>query len=261
MSDYYFRKFYLQVKDPQWPDVGTYEQFKKLPLEIQQECLTHHGLDQRLEEITNADYWRKHGRHNTGYQYQNVVYVPVLKCASTYYITVFSEMLGWKQVQLDQTDWSNTTAFGLMMNPMTRRIKGVMEALCMGYQYDYAAVLAALESAGFSKFVGLINVVDSHSIPYSVLFGDYFDRINWIPMDLFTDLELAAQITRFLATKNVIIQLPETKRLNESSDLQLKIYQKLLEIYRQQDAMPELGMLYARDMKFYNRLIDTYAAL
>jgi hypothetical protein len=41
-----FKVFYNNVRDPSWPDCVTFEQFKKLPQHIQEECLHVHNMHQ-----------------------------------------------------------------------------------------------------------------------------------------------------------------------------------------------------------------------
>jgi hypothetical protein len=43
-----FQTFYNSVKDPSWPDCYTLNDFKNLPMYIQQECTEIHGLDHNV---------------------------------------------------------------------------------------------------------------------------------------------------------------------------------------------------------------------
>ena len=48
-----FKQFYLDVKDPQWPEWQSVFHFKNLPKHIQEECAKIHGLDS-YQDLTNG---------------------------------------------------------------------------------------------------------------------------------------------------------------------------------------------------------------
>ena len=261
MSDYYIKHFYDQVKDSSWPEIKSYNDFLKLPTIIKNECNNMHNLAERLSEIEDSTYWEKHQIHKIGYQHKNVVYVPTLKCASTYYTNFFRDQLKWKQVNLADLNWNGISAFGLVMNPMTRRVKGITQVLCMSYKENYKNILQLLESPDFVNFVSKIIILDSHTIPYTLAFGEMLDKIHWIPMELFDDEELKDQIGCFLATKNINVEIPTSKRLNQSSTEKEKIFNTIQDIFLTTEPGAELGLLFANDVKFYNNLLNTYAPL
>lgn len=261
MSDYYIKHFYDQVKDPSWPEIKSYNDFLNLSDVIKNECNNEHNLVNRLSEIEDLNYWKKHQVHRIAYQHKNIVYVPILKCANTYYTNFFRDQLNWKQINLNDLNWNEVDAFGLMMNPMTRRVKGITQVLCMAYKENYKNILQLLESPDFVDFVGKIIMLDAHTVPYTLAFGDILDKIHWIPMEPFTDNELKHQITCFLDTKNIKIEIPITKRLNQSTTEKEKIFSTIQDIFLSTEPGAELGVLFANDIKFYNHLLTTYASM
>ena len=115
MSDYFFKQYYNDVRDPLWPNISTYNEFLKLPTHIINECRRDLGLDSRLAELENREYWLTHGAHNEVYLFGNIGYVPTYKCAHSYYVNLFTE-LGWKKLRLPDIDVNNYQLFGLMIN-------------------------------------------------------------------------------------------------------------------------------------------------
>ena len=259
MSDYFIKHFYDRVKDSSWPEITTYNEFLKLPKAIVTECNTMHNFPSRLCELEDVNYWQDQTIHNTGYRYKNVVYVPVQKCANSYYTKFFKDQLGWTKVKLSELNWNEVDAFGLLMNPMTRRVKGIAQVLTSAYDNNYVSVLTLLESSNFSKFISTISILDSHTVPYSITFGKEINKIHWIPMELFNDIALKKQIMCFLATKNINIEIPNNKRINQSLTDKQKVFTAIQNIFLSTEPGAELGLLFAEDVKFYNNLLKTYA--
>jgi hypothetical protein len=113
MSDLYFKKFYNDVKDSSWHDVKNYADFLTLPDNIRNECIDVHHMQQRIDQIENPVVWQT--ILTRAFQYKNLAYIPVAKCASTYYITLFTQ-LGWKEVNITNLD-SKTVCFGIFDEP------------------------------------------------------------------------------------------------------------------------------------------------
>ena len=259
MSDYFIKHFYDQVKDPSWPEIKNYNEFLMLPDAIKEECNTIHNFPKRLNMLEEVSYWRMQQTHNVGYQYNNIVYIPIYKCAHSYYTKFFRDALGWQQVNLHELNFDEVITFGLLMNPMTRRVKGFTQVLCMAYNDDYKTVLDLLQSPGFATFVSKITLLDGHTIPYTIAFGDLLHKIHWIPMELFTDIGLKQEITRFLNNNNVKVEIPNDRRINQSSLEKENIFNTIQDIILRLEPPGELGLLFANDVKFYNNLLEHYA--
>jgi hypothetical protein len=258
MSDYFFTTFYNQVKDQSWPQIHTYTEFLKLPDTIQQECFQLHNLRSRLDEIHDQTYWFAHSSHNIGYQQQNVVYVPVMKCANTYYVNLFHDQNKWKPVKLSDLNLDSVHLFGLILHPLTRRIKGIAEVLSRSYGFDYKKILLHLQQPEFATFISSISTLDAHTIPYSLLFGDLFEKIQWIPMDLFSDSELQQQIKKITDKHNVTVNFPEVvTRKNQSDTYKIQCFKELEKIYLQTAPPAELYKLFSKDLALYHTLIES----
>lgn len=253
MSDFYFKKYYDDVCDPSWPTINNYTEFLKLPPQIVKECIDNLGLKDRLTQLENHNYWLSHGGHNEAYINNDIAYVPTYKCAHMHYVSIFHQQLGWEKVKLFDIDITQVRMFGLMINPYVRRLKGLTQTLVMSYQYQYEDLFNDLKSPMLRDFISSITLTDIHTMPYTVTYGNYFTHINWIPMDLFSDADLKSEIEKF-----VNVSLPDIPRINQSTDDQNKVFKMLEENFMKSDVPAELGLLFADDIKFYNRLIETY---
>jgi hypothetical protein len=96
MSNFYLVDFYNSVKDSGWPEIETYDDFLELPEYIREECINTHNLTTRFDQIESPEYWQN--LLTTVLQYENLAYVPVAKCASTYYITFLNLSVGKRSI-------------------------------------------------------------------------------------------------------------------------------------------------------------------
>lgn len=247
------------VKDQSWPEVNNYSEFAKLPKRIIEECYQIHNLSSRLKEFESTSYWKNQSGLNLVYAYKNVAYLPVPKCASSSYTHLFRDQLGWQAKQMSNIDLTQIKVFSLILNPFTRRLKGIVESLFNSYHYDEDAILTALENPSLLDFVSKTMIVDNHSTPYSLVFESWFDLVHWIPLDVLTPQRLKKEMLTFFYQNNVQIELPEIKKLNKSSAKRKLIQKKIQTKILQTEAPAELGLMFAKDMEFYNKLVVQYA--
>ena len=262
MIDFYLTQFYQDVKDPDWPDISTYNDILLLPQHIQDELEQTHGLSRRLDNIESTDNWRKTNREIAfGYCKNNVVFVPVLKCASTYFTHNFlNQFSDWKIVNLHDQDWTKIKAFGCMMHPLVRRLKGVTEMLFCAYSEDRLDELINLleHDLSFRGIIANISVADMHTMPYTVMYGKYLDKIHWIPMEIGNN-NMAAKVNQFLQKNSIIDQIPLDEAKHKSTDKKLQIFNLLIKVYFSHPAneFPAI-FLFADDLKFYHKLIKSF---
>jgi hypothetical protein len=264
MTDFYLKKFYQDVKDESWSDISTYNDVLDLPLDIQTEMNVVHGLDKRLSEVESIDYWRKTSRHtSTGYKKNNVIFVPVLKCGSTYYHQLFlNQFHGWEIVNLYDQNWDQVKVFGCIMHPLTRRLKGITELLFKAYQCDANQVINDINTnAGLRAFIARVSVCEDHTMPYTTMFGDLLEKINWIPAEL-GKVKVINYINDFLKFNGVTDQVDELVSVHASSPGQLKLYELVVKLYleNEDDEFPGIK-LFADDLKFYHQLVRKYNLL
>lgn len=262
MIDFYLTQFYQDVKDPAWPDISIYNDILKLSPEIKTELESIHHLDSRLSEIESIDYWRENSRGvRFGIRKNDVVFVPVLKCASTYFRYNFLERFtGWEIVDLHKQDWTKIKAFGCMMHPLVRRIKGITEVLFNAYSEDrFDHLLDLLKNdSGFRGVIATISVSDLHSMPYDVMFGPYLNKIHWIPMEIGNNA-MIHEVNQFLLNNNIADQIPFNESKHQSTDKKLEIYKQVIEVCFQYPPKESHAIfLFANDLKFYHNLIKNF---
>ena len=121
----------------------------------------------------------------------SAVYVRNLKCASTFFYDNLLA-LGWVTTPYQHIDWSNDFVFAHIIDPVTRRHKGMAEAL------DYFGLLEEyLQSTKWQSALTSCMFLEQHSMPYSLLFPDHLDDIHWIPL-------AAGQKENILLTQDIL---------------------------------------------------------
>jgi hypothetical protein len=264
VSDIFFKKFYSDVKDESWPAIENYPDFLKLPAHIRQECVDLHKLNHRLEQIESQRYWQD--SIATVYCYENLAFLPVMKCASAYYINLFENTLGWKKTNI--LDLSpGTVCVGVFEEPNTRYLKAITE-------WVYRKMLPVL-NCDISKIppVLLKSVIvgDCHSVPYTTLLGPWLDKINCIPMYQQSDEQIKTHLMNLFATQNHNIKLPiNDQKLHQSGQLKLDLYKLVKQVYEDSliDSSLDDGeydhrseftyLMLAPDLKFYHNLLVTF---
>jgi hypothetical protein len=256
MSDLFLKEFYDSVRDPSWPDINNWIDFENLDSGVKQECFKVHGLQHRLDQINNADYWA--GRMKV-LRHQDLFFIPVPKCASTYYLDLFENQLGWEESSLDQINFDQDLAFGTLMHPVTRCLKGQAQWL-----WQVVRQLDCFQTLHFDEYFKIITedllIPDLHSLPYNITFGKYLDKIHWIPMDLLDDRQTKIHMMELFASRGHSISLPlDDERTHQSQPLKLKFYQTLHQIYFQKTKKSYfLQLLLSADLAFYQQLISQY---
>ena len=261
MSDIFFKLFYNDVKDKSWPAVETYCDFLKMPEYICNELIESHNLIQRLEQIESQLYWQT--MLADVYCYENLAFLPLAKCGSVHYKTVFVKQLGWKLCKFSDLA-PGTVCFGMFEEPMTRYLKGITEwawvHLLPIFNNDIAQIPEIL--------LKTVIVGDLHSLPYTVWLGPLLDKINCIPIHRSTEEQTAQYLTNLFKTQNHNIKIPIIgKKLHASNDLKLKLYNHIKQVF--DNYLPDKSteylargeatyLLLSPDLKFYRNLLSTF---
>jgi hypothetical protein len=278
MIDLELKKFYDSVKDSAWPVINTYNDFKKLPKSIQQECYQLHNFQHRKNQIEDLDHWAQVTGHFL--QSNNLAYAPIPKCATTYYRNLFCSM-GWQATENDKLGAQPTVIFGLIMHPFTRWVKGITEFIVNLYVYgshpgfetnsnnlfvesvaDWDKFIHDYEQGSIKKIIDDACILDVHALPYSMQFGSLLDKINWIPMDVVQDDTAIKVCINSLFEKHdytARIPLNDNRRAWASSSEKKKIENIVRQhLETSQNRFYNLYKLYAADLKFYHNLVDTF---
>jgi len=261
MIDKEIVKLYNSIKDPTWPCIDSYYDFTKLPDSIKQECKTAHGFDQRKQEICDIDHWI--GLGMKVFVKDNLAFVPVQKCASTYYTVIFSK-LGWDEVCLNDLD-PGVHIFGVLLHPLQRRAKGISQWIANSHvivpgHIDWDNIDLLLKQRYFGRLISTVVAVEGHSLPYTTLFGSWLEKINWIPMDYLSDNEIKQSMMNFFQIHGHKIDLPlNDKRIHPSSEQQRNLHKFVMEQLQKDHTTNYLVMkTYSNDLKFYYNLLDNF---
>jgi hypothetical protein len=262
MVDVFLQEFYDSVKDATWPDISSYNDFISLPKEIMDECETVHSFKQRMNEIYNDDYWRR--LTTPIFVFENLVYIPIAKCAHSYYSNYFGNVLGWRSTTLQNINPNDMVMFGLMMNPITHFLKGVTQCLWQVPEIRNCDEdrLSGFIHQYYKYLIGQMLVGDTHTVPYSVKFGNMLTQTNWIPMDQYSDNQIKVAFVNLFKKVGHDISMDFTDaRLNSSSPKKIQLFQIVKEIFLLEEYRERLYRLYilrSTDINFYNQLLDTH---
>lgn len=236
-------KLYNNVRAEHWPDIESYADILVLPEEYRR-------------EIAEADkYSRNHvvTGYNLGYKKGNVIFVPVLKCASTYYRDTF-DYLKWERVNIYDYDPEQIHFTGVLMHPLRRRLKGLVQTLYDVYRENLAE---QLNNERFCQFVSLVSVTDLHTMPYTNIFGSkLLKKIDFVPMcvgDKNTRMLLNQKFTEY----GLSDKIDNDTMLNQSGMLKKQSYEKLKKIFYDQTG-DFYKYLYVDDIAYYHRLLEKY---
>jgi len=261
MGDIFLMEMYDNIKDPSWPPVTTYNDFISLPDHIIHECKTIHCIERRISEIHNKDYWRS--LTTNIFVHDNLAYVPIPKCATSYYSDYFGNVLGWRETTVQNIDVENTYMFGLIMNPLTHFFKGITQCLWQAHIANCKKEdMEHIVSTYYTYIIGHMLVGDTHTLPYNVRFGDLLHKIHWIPMDQYSDIQIKKSLESFFTKTNHSIELDYTDlRMNESTEKKKKLLNIVESIVSSEEYRERLYRLYilrSSDLLFYNNLINTF---
>jgi hypothetical protein len=180
---------------------------------------------------------------------KNVVYVRNDKCASTFFTNMFVAN-GWKNEPAHNLDWKKDFVFGFIMDPYVRHVKGLVEdAVQMGVEK------IMLTNLGI-KFWQNLPWIGSHSMPMSVKFGEKFQHINWIPIDIgLTSTEKI--VDRLLAPYNLKVNWNFEVDRNESLDYEKQLFHKFNELCNSQEKHALLKNI-CQDYQVYEQAVEKY---
>jgi len=267
------KAFYDSVKDPSWAEISEYKDFVALDPDIKKECFDQHGFQNRLDEITDLNHWINESTFVC--VFKDLAYVPVPKCAYSYYTQHLTE-LGWKKVKLKDVDIGSTHFFGFVMHPLKRYLKGVTQMLVFSHaketqlatdnpwhvvsDIDWDSFKYSLESKYVQNLIKQISIGDEHSTPYQLLFGNFLNKVHWIPMDLLTDNEIKLHVINFCKQHGHDLSLPlDDYRIHQSSELQLQAYNIIKNnFFEDKELIYKFYKIFGADLKFFYKLLDNF---
>jgi hypothetical protein len=259
MSDPAIKQFYKNVKDDSWTNIEHYGDFVKLPQEVQSECLDVHQGKKYISELYEQKFWNNLQLTTCyGWKYDNLIFLPILKCGSTYYNNLFGTQLGWEQHQISVEDFDNYNVVACVIHPLTKYLKGITEWIWSnvsdpGYHTKMVEVL-----------IGncLLSFPDHHSEPYSLQFPDVLNKVHIIPADIMSEFEVQQAILNFFKSKgHPEIAIPvQNQRLNVSSTKKQILFNQVKQAFdKKLDS--ELLLVYqvfCQDLSVYKSAVDNF---
>jgi hypothetical protein len=278
MLDPQIVKFYNDIKDPQWPDISSYNDYLSLPSNIQDEGNTVHDFQKVKSQICDPEHWIENTLSVC--VYKNLAYVPLLKCAYVYHTNLFTN-LGWKKVLLKDLDIDNTVFFGTIMHPLSRYLKGITQWITDSYMInqpqksianpwiydpyvpipvDWTQLFHDVSTKYFRQLIANAIIGDAHSMPYHLTLGKLVNKVNWIPMDTMSDHDVLVSMKNFFQLHNHNIQLPlNSHRLHESSKEQKILFNLIKnEFFNQPDNIYNFYKTNGSDLSLYYNLLDNF---
>ena len=177
------------------------------------------------------------------YRYNNLVYLRTLKCASTYYYKLF-EANGWHKISANDIDWRQDHVFSFIMNPFIRRLKGFVEVISTTKNWHLLGQN--------SDFWSMLLYLDLHSMPYTLSYGDFVNKIDWIPIDQTYSSD--SLLEKLLNDYNITLNFTNALTFKrESSASKLKLYETIKQL--SDPCSAETFILVNNDMILYEKVL------
>jgi len=109
-------------------------------------------------------------------RYKNIVYTPTLKCASKYTRNLLLS-LGFEFININDV-LEKDKMFTTIMDPHVRRTKGITQTLI-----DFKSTKKLLHG-DFVEFIKNATVLDELTVPYTLQFKKYMNRMIFLPIDM-----------------------------------------------------------------------------
>jgi hypothetical protein len=184
------------------------------------------------------------------FRFNNLVYIPITKHASSSYTELFRNALKWDETSVESINWVSDKVFAHIINPHKRHLKGIHQCLI---KYD---LLDLLDRPEFLRLLGTA-VFDLHSYPLSNTFGDKIRNIDWLVLD---HHECSGNYVtmKFLQSHKITINENAIPRLHESNLLKKQLLEKIETIRNKLDP-GILDYFYGTDVRLYNAVYQTTA--
>lgn len=177
------------------------------------------------------------------YRYNNLVYIPFTKHASTSYTELFETKLNWVPTYSDLIDWETDHVFAHLLHPYTRHLKGITECVARYGLHDL------VNNDRFLKLLGTA-VFDLHSYPLSPALGEYRNKIDWLPLD-HHKVSGDRLTVKLLHSYNIDILETDIPKLNVKNKDDISLLTKISEIRDSQDLTGTLTYFYEQDVMLY----------
>ena len=194
-------------------------------------------------QTTVRDYWINH--ENSCLRKDTLVYVDTLKCASTYYKSLLINN-GWQADKFTNIDWTQDHVFGFIMEPWKRRAKGIAEDLLTYYSVEQYL----LNNLG-KRFWEDHLTFGKHSVPISMVWSGYTDKIDWIPLDIPVDSNTL--LKKLLEKYHIALDYSLAIEEHRTEKYKQEIYEKISNFIGNGSA--NLQLMMATDVDLYQSVV------
>jgi hypothetical protein len=127
---------------------------------------------------------------------------------------------GWQADKFINIDWTQDHVFGFIMEPWKRRAKGIAEDLLTGYSVEQYL----LNNLG-KKFWEDHLTFGMHSVPISMVWSGYTDKIDWIPLDIPVDSNTL--LKKLLEKYHIVLDYSVPTEDHKTEKYKQEIYEKI----------------------------------
>lgn len=181
------------------------------------------------------------------YKFGDNIYLPIFKCASSFYADIFCNKLKWETISVKDINWDKHYVFSHLINPATRHLKGLVEALI---QYNLQDLV---DDERFNILLGHC-VFDIHSYPIVNTFGESNCRkIDWVLLD--SPVSANVLTNKLLKNIGVDIELNSFPKINQSSNLEKILFEKIEKIRKN---CTSIYGFYLRDFYLYKDVVSNF---
>jgi hypothetical protein len=149
----------------------------------------------------------------------NVVYLVTLKCASTFYRKLLANN-GWQPTQFSSIDWQQDHVFSFIMEPWARRAKGIAEDLLTYYSVEQYL----LNNLG-KRFWDDHLTFGPHSMPITLTWSGYVDKIDWIPLD--STVESNVLLDKLLELHGITLDYSSANSPHRSDQYKQEVFERI----------------------------------
>lgn len=130
-----------------------------------------------LQKNKHLSNWASSWFHLHAYKKNDLVYIPSMKAASTYYFTLCLAN-GFERIKFSEIDWESDHVFGFMMEPKKRYFKGLVEDVIQAQDPKFGEQVYSILENNYK--IGFVT--SSHCMPITTILQDYAYQIDWIPL-------------------------------------------------------------------------------
>jgi len=183
----------------------------------------------------------------------DLVYVRNYKCASTFFYWNFAKKFNWAEIEFKDIDWDRQRVFGHLLDPIQRRHKGIAEFLHMTQTQHL------LEDDKFCNLIKNAPALDTHSARYVDQFGEYAEKIDWIPLYLPQD-EVITQTEKIMLSHGIRpLDRWDHYWVHRSDTAKKKTEHRVAELWNSTVSKEDwLGFYYEPDIDLYQRVLTQF---